>query len=105
MSLPRARLIPVLLAVTAALGTWGTCGGAAARAAPAAGIHNLQHVVMITQENRSFDQYFGTYPGANGIPAGVCMPDPVNGGCQAPFHNSADQHLERPPGDPPFARR
>jgi phospholipase C len=59
--------------------------------APAAqgaeGIHKIEHVVTIMQENRSFDDYFGTYPGANGIPAGVCVPDPVNGGCQHPFHD------------------
>ena len=24
----------------------------------------IQHVVIIMQENRSFDSYFGTYPGA-----------------------------------------
>ncbi len=45
-----------------------------------AGIHNIQHVVVIMQENRSFDQCFGTYPGANGILAGLCEPDPVNSG-------------------------
>ncbi|HEY3974654.1 MAG TPA: alkaline phosphatase family protein [Candidatus Sulfotelmatobacter sp.] len=27
---------------------------------------NIQHVVFIVKENRSFDQYFGTFPGANG---------------------------------------
>src|SRR5204863_631952 len=32
------------------------------------GIHKIKHVVVIMQENRSFDTYFGTYPGANGIP-------------------------------------
>ncbi len=54
------------------------------------GIHKIKHVVIIMQENRSFDQYFGTYPGANGIPAGVCVPDPKNGGCIRPFHDSSD---------------
>ena len=34
------------------------------------GIHKIRHVVMIIQENRSFDSYFGTYPSADGIPAG-----------------------------------
>ena len=34
-----------------------------------AGIQKIRHVVMIVQENRSFDSYFGTYPGADGIPA------------------------------------
>ena len=28
----------------------------------------IQHVVVIMQENRSFDTYFGTFPGADGIP-------------------------------------
>jgi len=27
-----------------------------------AGIHKIRHVVVIMQENRSFDSYFGTYP-------------------------------------------
>ena len=33
-----------------------------------AGIHKIKHVVVIMQENRSFDSYFGTFPGAAGIP-------------------------------------
>src|SRR5207302_608876 len=33
------------------------------RLAAAAGIRRIKHVVVITQENRSFDSYFGTYPG------------------------------------------
>src|SRR5579884_3554614 len=31
-------------------------------------IHKIRHVIVIMQENRSFDTYFGTYPGADGIP-------------------------------------
>jgi phospholipase C len=59
---------------------------------PPLGVHKIQHVVMIMQENRSFDEYFGTYPGADGIAMKdgeptVCLPDPQNGGCIAPFHN------------------
>ena len=38
-------------------------------AARATGIHKIRHVVIIMQENRSFDSYFGTFPGADGIPA------------------------------------
>jgi phospholipase C len=66
--------------------------------APATGIHNIRHVVIIMQENRSFDSYFGTYPGANGIPPGVCVPDPANGGCVAPFHDSSDLNYGGPHG-------
>ena len=62
-----------------------------------AGIHKIKHVVVIMQENHSFDNYFGTYPGADGIPglAGnpgnvPCLPDPKFGGCQRPYHNPND---------------
>jgi phospholipase C len=47
------------------------------------------------QENRSFDQYFGTFPGADGIPMQngvptVCVPDPKSNQCVKPYHNSND---------------
>jgi phospholipase C len=50
-------------------------------------------VIFIVQENRSFDQYFGTFPGADGFPAKnghftVCVPDPVMHDCAYPFHSS-----------------
>jgi len=62
---------------------------------PSAEIRKIRHVVVIMQENRSFDSYFGTYPGADGIPMAngqptVCMPDPAASTCVKPFHNSAD---------------
>ncbi|HEY2769749.1 MAG TPA: alkaline phosphatase family protein [Solirubrobacteraceae bacterium] len=62
------------------------------------GIHKIQHVVVIMQENRSFDTYFGTFPGADGIPHGACLPDPSNGGCVAPFHDAADLNYGGPHG-------
>jgi phospholipase C len=55
-------------------------------------IHNIQHVIVIMQENRSFDSYFGTYPGADGIPDGVCVPDPATGDCVAPYHTHMDRN-------------
>ena len=67
------------------------------------GIHKIRHVVIIMQENRSFDTYFGTYPGADGIPglAGnpgtvPCAPDPLRGGCVRPFHDREDRSLGGP---------
>ncbi|HEY2769060.1 MAG TPA: alkaline phosphatase family protein [Solirubrobacteraceae bacterium] len=58
-----------------------------------AGIHKIKHVVIIMQENHSFDNYFGTYPGADGIPglagnrgAVPCIPDPKRGHCDRPYH-------------------
>ena len=60
-----------------------------------AGIHKIKHVIVIMQENRSFDSYFGTYPGADGLPTRngaftVCVPDPAAGHCVRPFHNARD---------------
>jgi phospholipase C len=44
-------------------------------------IHKVKHVVVIMQENRSFDTYFGTFPGAEGINLATppCVPDPLHG--------------------------
>jgi phospholipase C len=52
------------------------------------GLEKIQHFVFIMQENRSFDHYFGTYPGAEGTPPGVCVPDPLGGPCVAPSHDA-----------------
>jgi phospholipase C len=59
-----------------------------------AGIHKIRHVIIITQENRSFDNYFGTFPGADGIPMHdgvptVCVPDPATHSCQRPYHDTS----------------
>jgi phospholipase C len=61
---------------------------ARAEAARLTGIHKIRHVVVIMEENRSFDSYFGTYPGADGIPRGVCVPDPQRGRCKRPYHDA-----------------
>ena len=50
---------------------------------------------MIQQENRSFDSYFGTYPGADGLPMQngvptVCVNDPQSGSCVQPFVDHKD---------------
>jgi len=34
----------------------------------------IDHIIFIIQENHSFDNYFGTYPGANGFPSGIVLP-------------------------------
>jgi phospholipase C len=60
------------------------------------GIHKIRHIVVIMQENRSFDSYFGTYPGADGIPKHVCVPDPGRGGCDRPYHDSLDRNFGGP---------
>jgi phospholipase C len=49
----------------------------------------IKHFVSVMQENHTFDNYFGTYPGADGIPANVCMPvdtkAPSATNCVKPF--------------------
>lgn len=49
----------------------------------------IRHLIVLMQENHTFDNYFGTYPGADGIPPGTCMPvdphDPLNTECVEPF--------------------
>ena len=68
------------------------------------GIFKIKHVVIIMQENRSFDQYFGTFPGAEGSPAWRAIPGrPVrarsgNGGCVKPFHDTNDENFGGPHG-------
>ena len=78
--------------------------------APGEGIHKIRHVIIIMQENRAFDNYFGTYPGAEGIPMTdgvptVCVPDPVGGQCIRPYHDANDIELRRPARGVRFHRR
>ena len=70
---------------------------------PSSGIHRIRHVIIIMQENRSFDNYFGTFPEADGIPmrAGapqVCIPDPAAQTCVRPYHDSEDENTGGPHG-------
>ena len=59
-------------------------------------LSKIKHVIVIMQENRSFDTYFGTYPGANGIPMTnghptACLPLGVSAKpCVRPAHSVAD---------------
>ena len=65
----------------------------------------IRHVIIIMQENRSFDTYFGTFPGADGIPMQDelprdCLPDPVHHTCIYPYHDSADVNVGGPHAAP-----
>ena len=78
-------------------------GGPTGAYAVPAGIHKIRHVIIVMQENRSFDSYFGTFPGADGIPMSggkpaVCVPDP-GGGCTRPYHDTADVNGGGPHGE------
>ena len=87
-----AGIVIVALVLAAAALTASRQGKAAAQGG--AGIGKIQHVVIIMQENRSFDHYFGTYPGADGIPMkdgkpAVCNPD-GDGNCKPIYHDTND---------------
>jgi phospholipase C len=68
------------------------------------GIQKIKHVIMIMMENRSFDSYFGTYPGAAGIPMQngvptVCNPNPLKHTCDKPYVDHNDVMQGGPHGD------
>ncbi len=95
----RAVAIAAAIAIVGVVGFWaGSHQQSERRAAvdvPPLGIHKIRHVIVIMQENRSFDSYFGTYPGADGIPMkdGVptaCLPDLKPLPCVRPFPDHAD---------------
>src|ERR1700757_4778398 len=62
-------------------------------------ITDIEHVVILTQENRSFDHYFGSYRGVRGFSdqsAAFQQPDPANAtsapvGKLLPFHLDTSQ--------------
>jgi phospholipase C len=100
----RLRLLLMALTTGVAVFVGGPAfhvGHSHAHAASLAGIHKIRHVVVVMQENRSFDSYFGTYPGADGLPRSggaftVCVPDPKRGICQRPYHDSFDRNTGGP---------
>ena len=70
---------------------WGVLGCLAtlraASEAPKTKPMPLKHFVYIIQENITFDHYFGTFPGADGIPAGVKLAyRPGGEPAVTPFH-------------------
>ena len=91
--------------VSALIGSCGSLDGVprSTDSHAASGIHKIKHVVVIMQENRSFDSYFGTFPGASGIPMqnGVptaCLPDPRTGSCMRPYVDHSNGNTGGPHG-------
>ncbi|MBU6398910.1 MAG: alkaline phosphatase family protein [Verrucomicrobia bacterium] len=68
--------------------------GQVAPAGSGGGLEKINHVIWIIQENHSFDNYFGTFPGADGIPPQTRLPKRAGGrGVVGPFHMPAGQPL------------
>jgi phospholipase C len=58
----------------------------------------IHHVITILQENHTYDNYFGTYPRGDGLPAGLCVPinpKKPHGACVKPFHIGSNGILPR----------
>jgi phospholipase C len=100
---PRGRLallIPLVVIVAVAIVAEGwsdaeTRASDAETRASLVGIHRIKHVIIVMQENRSFDSYFGTYPGADGLPIKnghfrACVPSRKAHQCFHPFHDRKD---------------
>jgi phospholipase C len=90
----RSALMSALVAGLLAGASPGAPAGLASLASariPAA-IHKIRHVIVVMQENRSFDSYFGTYPGADGLPHSnhrftACVHNPDTQTCDLPYHD------------------
>jgi phospholipase C len=96
------RLALVVLAATAAA-VGGVAAGQPAGAAGASSIFlnplnpttspgPIQHVIVIVQSGHSFDNYFGTRPGVDGIPTSACVPIVAGSKvCVKPTHLNPDE--------------
>jgi phospholipase C len=60
-------------------------------AASGNGLSSIDHIVVLMQENRSFDHYYAHLPGAQPLPPGASNPDPTNpsGPPITPFHQTS----------------
>ncbi|WP_300681195.1 alkaline phosphatase family protein [Nocardioides sp.] len=102
---PQANRRTVIMGAAAVAGMAGMSGilperlsAAAAAETATFDLAQIKHVVMVMQENRSFDHYFGTFPGVRGFDDPHAMtlangnsvfqqPDPANpNGYLMPFH-------------------
>jgi len=60
--------------------------------------HKIQHVIIVMQENRTFDNYFWTYPGQVGYKPSLCMPyDPnLSSPCLKPAEATSTVSVDLP---------
>src|SRR5436305_12559293 len=82
LSAPRSRRSAMRqLGVLAGVGLTGGLGVSAIKRAMAAEVNPISHVLIASQENRTFDTYFGRYPQAGhfGFPSNYALPDGAGG--------------------------
>jgi len=91
----------LLMVVSAVLAAGPTVQAASRTPAPVPpGLEKIEHIIIIMQENRSFDHYFGTYESPSGEPVegipskasggfSVCVPHPALANkCVPPFRTN-----------------
>ncbi len=63
---------------------------------PDAAKSKIAHVVIVIQENRSFDNFFATFPGADGTRVGkaAAMPPSIVSGCKHPITKATSIPLQ-----------
>lgn len=74
----------------------GTGSSASAPKPAAAGQHPrtpLEHLVVMLQQGHSFDNYFGTRAGVDGLPGHVCLPQPGRRSCARPRAITGSPHV------------
>ncbi len=95
------RIAGLLLALAAGAATALTPATSAWAAEPQP-TTPIKHFLFLMQGDRTFDNYFGTYPGANGIPAGTCQvfvqSRPANG-CVTAFRATGKAVTALAPGE------
>jgi phospholipase C len=77
MSAPRSKItVAPVLSILVGLLLWQGCSGSnhstggGGGGGGGTGLNKINHIVFIVKENRTFDNYFGQFPGANGATTG-----------------------------------
>ena len=85
----RNKIVYPFILLGLAVSAMPSLGVSAAHRSQAETATPIQHLVVVMQQNHTFDNYFGTYPDANGFPPDTCMPislsNPDSTDCVAPF--------------------
>ncbi len=104
-----ARQCAFLFALASVAAALGACGGVGGQSpvvplAPAArgetkGALPIKHVVIVIQENRSFDDLFATFPHADGATEGkaAAMPPAIRHSCRSPIVKPTSVPLKQVP--------
>jgi phospholipase C len=83
-----AAVLALVLGTAPAAGASALSARTVAAAVPHPATTPIKHFVFLMQGGRTFDNYFGTYPGADGLGAGTCQPLSLKGpagDCVKPF--------------------